>query len=106
MPQMSVSRYFQAKRKEHTNGIKEAVNNSGELQEKAANQYLDVNKALLYFLKDIKDAITECKTKDVSPEKRSKLYGVALKDLELMSRRLGEISEQPTQVVINVMKVS
>jgi len=104
--QMSVSRYFQAKREEETKRIKEAVNNTEELKQKAASQYLDVNKALLYFLKDIKDAITECKQKDVSPEKRSQLYNAALRDLEILSKRLGEISDQPTQVVINVMQVS
>jgi predicted transcriptional regulator len=104
--QMSVSRYFQAKRKEHTNGIKEAVNNSEELQEKAARQYIDVNKELMFFLNDIKDAITECKTKDVSPEKRARLYGAALKNLEIVSKRLGEIDERPVQVMINVTKVS
>jgi hypothetical protein len=103
--QMSVGRFFQAEHEALTEAVSKAVHKNEALKEEAARQCFDLNQALLYFLWDIKAAIQECKKKDVSPEKRAKLYNVALKDLEIMSKRLGEITDQPTQIVINVTRI-
>jgi hypothetical protein len=73
-----------------------------KVQQKTADQHLDVNRELLDLLQDIKGSIEESKLEGVSPEKRSQLYNAATRNLELLSRRLGEISDPVTAVQVNI----
>jgi hypothetical protein len=91
-------RYFKAEQK----ALVEAVSKSEKVQQKTAEQHLDVTEELFRLLQDIKRSIEESKLEGVSPEKRSQLYNAATRNLELLSRRLGDITELVTAVQVNI----
>jgi hypothetical protein len=95
---MSVSRFFDSERA----AIGEALVKRQDLLERKAEQHLDVNEELFSLLQDIKQSIEESKLEGVSPESRAQLYNAATRNLELLSRRLGEISDPITAVQVNI----
>ena len=99
--QMNVCRYWQSQRKE----MKEIISKRQDLQAKTTEKYLDsisqlsfINEETLAILKGAK------KTQDFRIALKS--IERVEKQLELQARLLGDIREQPSQVVINVMQVT
>lgn len=99
--QMNVCRYWQS----HHKAMQEVVSKREDLQAAAAKTHLD-SIAQLSFINE--ETLTILKGAKQAQDFRIALKSIERveKQLELQAKLLGEISEQPTQVVINVMQVA
>lgn len=98
--EMTISRYFASQRQK----VGVTVNSHIDLKEQKAKQQLNVNDELFDLLAGIKETIAEAKTNGGAPERRAVLFMAALKNIELLARRLEGLNEPPQNVFINVQR--